>query len=60
MTMSESTALATREANPLAMSFDMGAIDPVRALQKAQEVVTFMTDKCTGPQYISKIGSVSI
>ena len=57
MTMSESTALATREANPLAMSFDMGAIDPVRALEKAKEVVTFRPKKCTGPQYISNISN---
>lgn len=53
--MVSESALATR-ANPLALSFDMGAIDPVRALEKAQEVVTFMTAKCTGKQYIAIIG----
>ena len=36
-------------------SFDLATASPVRAMEHAQEVVQFMSSKCTGSQYIALI-----
>jgi hypothetical protein len=36
-------------------SFDLATASPVRAMEHAQEVVQFMSSKCTGSQYIAII-----
>lgn len=52
----ETTAIEQYEPREESLAeFDFAATDPLAALEKAREVVTFMADKCQGSQYISNI-----